>query len=232
MCNFVPGECLIIGETHEITRLLSNWIFPCDWETISLVPDDSILDPKHPMRTFALAHITGIPDGLEILAISKLSSLFHEQISNNKAVVEPNIYIPLAAQPPRQRDNLTAPSIDIIQKIKNYFNVNRIAAPIRPVGMLDSGISITKLSESRPCRARDYSGSRRINFGRAIDGDDDPNNHGTRVCEILDASLPNNVAIASGKRLGNLLRGVKPELLCCGWLRHLQTLSPVRTQRL
>jgi len=207
LCNFAPGECLAIAEDVGIEGRLQQWHFPGQWEIIPLVPEDSDVKPCHPMRKFVLIHMTGIPDGLEVLAVSKLSAALNDLIGDHAAVVELNLYLPFGAQPAAKRhDEFSPPAVEIVGKMRRYLA--GVAPVNRAVGLLDSGISVSRLSQPNRIRARDYSGSRGSDFGRIIGGDHDLLGHGTDVCAILDSVLPSGATIVSGKLVGGSQSGI------------------------
>lgn len=207
MCNFVAGECLAIAEEDNISGLLDDWKFPGKLERIPVVPEDNTTYPTSGpgarMRKYVFIHITGIPDGLEVLAVSKLSAALHELIKADRAVVELNLYLPMAAQLASRRQNQLSPqALQLAQKVRHYFSQTSGSRSTRPIGMLDSGITLSSITTGRRLIARDYTGPR-SRFGNVLEEDHDVRGHGTEVCRILDASLPEEVPIVSGRVTAN-----------------------------
>jgi len=207
MCNFAAGECLAIAEGDNISGLLRDWNFPGKWELIPLVPEGLTTYPTSGpgarMRKYVFIHMTGIPDGLEVLAVSKLSAALHELIADHRAVVELNLYLPIAAQHAGGRhDQLSPQAFQLAQKLRHYFSQSFGSTPARAVGMLDSGIALSSITTGRPLKARDYTGPR-SRFGNVLEEDHDVRGHGTEVCRILDAILPDEVPIVSGRITAN-----------------------------
>jgi hypothetical protein len=204
MCNFAAGECLAIAEADNISGRLNNWNFPGKWELIPLVPEGLTTYPTSGpgarMRKYVFIHMTGIPDGLEVLAVSKLSAALHELIAAHRAVVELNLSLTIAAQPAgRRHDQLSPQAFQLAQKLRRYFSQYPPgAAPARAIGLLDSGIALSSFTTGRQLKARDYAGPR-SRFGNLLEEDHDVRGHGTEVCRILDAILPDEVPIVSGR---------------------------------
>jgi hypothetical protein len=157
---------------------------------------------------YGIAHVTDIPDGLELLVVSKLSAALAEEIATHRAVVELNYQLPLApaAAPQVEPDKpegllvLSEPARCLAQWIKAYPQVKGRFASQNKVALLDSGIDTSTLPH-RPVIAYDYSRDRAkwLPGNDDLRGDHDLLKHGTRVARILDAALPDNVALASGR---------------------------------
>jgi hypothetical protein len=206
MCNFAAGECLAIAEDDNIFGLLDGWKVG-KYELIPLVPKvNSTYPTSGPgarMRKFVFIHITGIPDGLEVLAVSKLSAALHELIKTDRAVVELNLYLPMAAQLAGWRQNQLSPqAFQLAENVRRYFSQKSDLGSPRAIGMLDSGITLSSIITGRKLIARDYTGSR-SKFGNVLEEDHDVRGHGTEVFRILDASLPEEVPIVSGRITAN-----------------------------
>jgi hypothetical protein len=155
------------------------------------------------MRKYVFIHMTGIPDGLEVLAVSKLSAALHELIAAHRAVVELNLYLPIAAQlVGRRHDQLSSQAFRLAQKFRRYFSQTSCPTPTRAIGMLDTGIALSSITTGRNLRARDYTGPR-SRFGNVLEEDHDVQGHGTEVCRILDSILPEEVPIVSGRITAN-----------------------------
>jgi hypothetical protein len=141
-----------------------------------------------------------IPQGLEVLAVSKLSAALSDLIQTHCAVVELNLYLTTAAhQVRRRRDQFSPPAMRLVAKLREYFALpGSVPVPPRPIALLDSGIDLSSLRSSRALTARDYTGPVST-FGNAIAADHGAGDHGTDICRILDAILPDNVPIVSGR---------------------------------
>jgi hypothetical protein len=210
MCNFAPGECVAIAEDGQVERRLEDWSLPGKWEKIPLVSPELDLGgrPSRRMRKYVFIHVTGIPIGLEVLAVSKLSAALHDLIASNRAVVELNNYLPIAAQRAGARhDQLSPPAIRLVERLGQYFNhsMSRQGGRARtrasgrvPIGVIDSGIVFSSLPNRRSFIAMDYAGPRST-FGTVVENDHDVRGHGTEVCRILDAILPDEVPVVSGR---------------------------------
>lgn len=202
MCNFVPGECLAIAEesVDAILDRLSQWHFPGRYEVFPLLNDPTIpLSQREPFRRNVWIHITEIPEGLEVLAVSKLSAALQDLIGAHRAVVELNLYLPMAAQAAsRQQDTLSQPARNLANQLRQYSILNSKTSPIRPIGLLDSGVAFSLLSPQRRVSGRDYTGPRQT-LGYIVEDDHDVRGHGTEVCRILDAALLDQVSIVSGR---------------------------------
>lgn len=200
MCNFAPGECIAIAENVNIASLLSNWNFPGKWELIPLIPKDLDLDGERSsrMRRYVFIHITGIPTGLEILAITKLSAALHELIGSHRAVVELNSYLPMAAQRAGARQDQLCPEAGrLVDKLRRHFQESKDKST-SPIGVIDSGVAFSSLPNRRIFKGRDYTGPR-SRFGQVVEDDHDLRGHGTEVCRILDAILPDETPVVSGR---------------------------------
>jgi len=205
MCNFVPGECLAIAENDDIYHRLVQWKLPGRWELIPLIPEEPDMphtksSPRRKQPSHVFIHLTGIPDGLEVLAVSKLSAALSDLIGSHRAVVELNLYLPMATQQARRRrDQLSPQAARLVSKLREHFSRNgKWPVPLRPIALLDSGINFSSLRTTRPLIARNYTGSR-ATFGQIVDIDHGAGEHGTDVCRILDSILPDSVPIISGQ---------------------------------
>jgi hypothetical protein len=213
MCNFVPGECLGIAPIGIIQDRLADWSFPGTPKVIPVPFPDPEMDDDI-FRDYEIIHVTNIPEGMEVLVVSKLSAMFADEIGNHRAVVEFNDYLPLASIPTYQPEPaFTPPAERLIRRLRmaaeampSYINATR-----DKVGFLDSGLNAGTIRSSRPLSAYDYSlGRTKCLFVRpstpadtadetAAVADHDGLGHGTSVYRILDAILPDDVQIVSGK---------------------------------
>lgn len=203
MCNFVPGECLAIAQesADSIRALLSDWEFPGSWEILPVFPEgvETGFESAERFREHVFVHMTGISEGLESLAVSKLSAALHDLIGCHRAVVELNLYLPISAQTAgRRQDELSEPARRAASQLRNYLERCAAVAVRRPVALLDSGITFSSLTKRRRLVARDYAGTKQT-FGLVLQEDHDLLGHGTNVCRILDAALSDDVPIVSGR---------------------------------
>ena len=74
MCNFVPGECLGIAPVGIIQDRLANWSFPGNPKVIPVPFPDPGMDDDI-FRDYEIIHVTNIPEGMEVLVVSKLSAM-------------------------------------------------------------------------------------------------------------------------------------------------------------
>ena len=214
MCNFVPGECLAVGNVDSMKNMISNWMLPGRISFLPLAATDPEFD--HMPFDFGLMHITDIPEGLEVLTISKVSAALSDLIARHAAVVELNYYLPFSVKMHKHnRRNLSPPARHLAEKIRGDFTSIDKPVPLRPFAFIDSGINHSQVQTDRsdgdeydqkPGRAYDYS--RQGKVGR-IDfyEDHDKVGHGTEIFQILNAILPDNIPIISGK-MSNQTHGV------------------------
>lgn len=94
------------------------------------------------MRRFGLIHVTGIPEGLEILVVSKLSAALAGLIGQHEAVVELNYYIPLAGRRARRRNSPFSPeAARLVDRLSRYFAKSTPAEwYMGAAGLLDTGL--------------------------------------------------------------------------------------------
>lgn len=204
MCTHVPGECLAVAQlSHdELEHRLSAWDLPGRWTILPLVTGSGTW-PQAPEDLFGqhhFVHFVDIPDGLEMLAVSKLSACLHDLIGAHRAVVELHHQLPLGAQSPRPPPAELGPrgrrhAAQLRQALESMGN----PAP-RPVALLDTGLSVGGLRvRARQRTARDYAFDRAPDFGAELAGNHDLIGHGTQVFRILDEALPDRVPIVSGR---------------------------------
>jgi Subtilase family len=205
MCTHVPGECLAIakGSREALAKQLYEWDIPGHWEILPLLAEghDYPTDQAQPFKDHHFIHVVDIPEGLELLVISKLSAALHGLVERGHAVVELHLSLPLSAQPARRaRDGLTSRGQFIAERLRRYVGGLPMPANTRrPLGLLDTGISTTSL-RVRPRKriTRDYAGGGST-FGAIVNTDHDLQGHGTQVFRILDESLPDDVPVVSGR---------------------------------
>lgn len=210
MCNFAPGECLAIVELDEAWQRLRDWIIPGNIEFTPLIPErtDVISESGTRLRRYGFIHVTGIPQGLEVLTVSKLSAALHDLIGDHRAVVELNLYLPLSAQVSGKRhDQFSPPALRMVDQLHSFFTKQAGRQCSRPIGLLDSGINTSAFISARSLIVRDYSGPR-SKFGEELDGDHDLRGHGTAIARIFNAILPNEIPIASGRIMAGDPQGI------------------------
>jgi hypothetical protein len=119
VCNFVPGECvaLIEADRSEIVNALGTWQLPGRVDIFPLLPeatDEYNKISTEPFRRWHIVHLVDIPEGLEVLGVSKLSAALSHFLYNHKGVVELNLYQPLAAlQALRRQPELTGAKSEV-----------------------------------------------------------------------------------------------------------------------
>lgn len=205
MCTHVPGECLAIaqGTREELKKLLHEWDIPGRVEILPLLPEGQEYrsDLALPFANHHFVHVVDVPEGLEILAVSRLSAAFQDLLSKRRAIVELHMNLPLSAQPARRpRDELSALGQHMAERLRRFVGGLPMRANAwRPIGLLDTGISTSRLRVRLRRRiTRDYMAAPGM-FGSVIAGDHDLQGHGTQVFRILDESLPDQVPIVSGR---------------------------------
>ena len=212
MCNFVPGECLALGKEGEFRESLPELDLPGDLAILPLIPEPAPGEPlpEDPFHPIGIAHVTNIPPGLEVAVASRLSAALHDQVLNGTAVVDLNYYLPPAALRPSAL-RLSSRSNQLSRPAQHWAKWTRHVAertlsqatqPLRPIGLIDSGLDPRQLASGRSITVFDYSEGDDI---RELRGNErvDPNGHGTAVSLILDRSLPGTVPLVCG-RIGDL----------------------------
>lgn len=207
MCNFAPNECIAVGKLDYMQEMISSWNIPGKVNYISLVADDPELDDVL-FSGFGFVHVTNIPDGLELLVLSKLSAALGEAIGRHEAVVELNYLLPLSSHPmERHTKSLSPPARELAFKIRQGFNKQGFIPNPRPIAFIDSGVNLSQVQTLRdggerygylPGAAYDYSNPGQV---KSIDFGVDHDNigHGTDVFRLLDTALRKDIPIVSGK---------------------------------
>jgi hypothetical protein len=208
MCNFFPGECIGIAPAGMVAKLRSDWVLPGNLYALPLLFEnaDIPVDPTG-FGNHELLHVRGIPAGLEVLTVSKLSAMLANEIATHRAVVELNYLLPLSTLPAFAPDPGFTPPAEALVKLLRRSANKAVAAVATPptIGMLDSGINPSGLRTTRALYAYDYAGGRaeRIepssDMAQSAPRDHDGLGHGTDVLRILDAIMPETVQIASGR---------------------------------
>jgi hypothetical protein len=204
MCNFVPGECLALVSASpcEINERLSSWQLPGHVNVLPLLSGEGPFQEEsaQPFREHYLVHVNDIPEGLEVLAVSKLSAALAQWVGEHRAVVELDMRLPLAAHAAQRHVAELNPRARRTAELLRQF-MQRTLNPTttrRPVGLLDSGLALSELPHGRRFTAHDYTGAPAM-LGQLLVDDHDQRGHGTQVCRILDSALPEKVPIVSGR---------------------------------
>lgn len=205
MCNFVRRECIAFGRLEDMQNLVADWVIPGVVQSIRLLPEGTSYEP---FDNFGFLHVTNIPEGLEILAVSKLSAALAPMIGKHAAVAELNGYIPFTAAQTNGREPFSPVAQNAISKLKTA--IEKMPHESRPVAVLDSGFDPDALQlhedqshpnirfSTRKVTALDYT-NENIPEIVAPHGIADHETHGSVVCRILDAILPYDVPLAVGR---------------------------------
>jgi hypothetical protein len=207
MCNHVRGEAIAIGSLGDLRQRLNGpgWNFPGRIEFIQLVREEPDLETS-PLFGVGIARLSGVPHGLEVHAVSKLSAALSEEIAAHKVSVDLNYILPLSADVPVAplrltplAESWTNRARELATNLQKRADTNA-GSPVRPsppVALIDSGLNVTSLSSGRELRSFDYSnpGTSPTN----AEPDCDVLGHGTRVASLLDACLPQSVPLVSAK---------------------------------
>lgn len=191
MCNFVPGEILVLGKSSRL-RDVKHAIKGGSARIVELFAEGS--QPPEGMSQFAMLHVQGISPGYEIMMVSELSALLSDGVKKREAFVELNAYLPMASA--------DGDTLRLSQRTRQWIAAlstvqPRTSAPEHhPVAFIDSGINIPSLNSVRPIVAYDYTGD-----GAPVvrTDDHDRRGHGTRVARLLDETLEPATRLVSAK---------------------------------
>lgn len=224
MCNYVPGECYAIGPRSELEEALGGETnIPGNVNVVPLVPHQEE-STDSPFGDIGLAHVTNISHGLEVFSLSMLSARLSYQVMSRRAVVDLNYYLPFADVPQyRARSpNLSEHAQMWVSRTKEMFHGNKAPPSMPPIALIDSGVNVSEFG-TRRFTSIDYSNGP----GKVLPAGSDCDNrgHGTKVARILDAVLPSNVLIVSGK-LSDYDQQVTVLNLCCAYASLVSTHRP------
>ncbi|MFM2058915.1 MAG: Subtilase family [Pseudomonadota bacterium] len=195
MCNFVPGECLAFGKLSNFAEVSLSGVLG-DPKVIPLRPrNPEPFDERDPFDGYGFIHITSIPFGLEVLAISQLSAALAPHVKEGQTIVELNHYMPHAMRrfEPLNNMPLSEPAFNWAQAIRKLNSVSDPLPP--PAAFIDSGIGSNTVPNRKLIRLDFTNGV----VGLPDNDKADTRGHGTRVARILHECLPGNVPLISAK---------------------------------
>ncbi len=194
MCNFVPGEAIVLGQLSDLHEIGPG--LPGTLVVQPLITEVGDLDANNPFIGIGTAVLKTEP-GLEIYAVSQISARLADQIRYGKAYVDLNHFVPMAAYP-ADLDQLrfTPPAEAVALQLRRFLRSALAQGSVQyRVSILDSGID-PDFIQNRRIIYYDYSNGGRYNPGQRPQ---DPLGHGTRVAKILDEILPPQVELVVGR---------------------------------
>lgn len=194
MCNFKPGEVTAFGRLHEMIKRTRKWSIPGETDYVPLLPEglEPVVPPDYSGQGFL--HVKHVPEGLELLTVSKLSAALADMIRDHQAVVEPNYILPFGGP----AANAPAPFSPAMQTVIDAFKP-MIAARSNPYRMavLDSGLSADQLQNFTNLRCFDYMGAQPVEVPDSVVTD--RQNHGSLVCRIISAVMDGEAELVFGR---------------------------------
>ena len=191
MCNFVPGEVLVLGKSSRL-RDAKHAIAGGSAEIVELFDEGT--QPPEELGQFAMLRVQGVSPGYEVMMVSEISALLSEGVRKREVFVELNAYLPMAST---EGDTLrfsqrTRQWVTALSRVERRSS----AAERRPVAFIDSGVNVPSLNSVRPIVAYDYTGN---GAPIARTDDHDQRGHGTRVARLLDETLEPETRLISAK---------------------------------
>lgn len=181
MCNFKPGEVLGFGQLSEMMELTRDWSIPGEINPVPLLPEGTPteLGPTS-YEGMGFLHVTDVPEGLELLTLSKLSAALATPIGRHRAIVEPNYILPFGGPAPNPSAAFSPAMQTVVDELRNLISSR---PDVYRIAVLDSGISAADLKNVQSLRCFDYMGTRpaQVNHSSVTDRQ----NHGALVCRIV-----------------------------------------------